>query len=892
MIRFEGIRRLFRLVTRRVDVERDVDQELRFHFDACVSDLVAGGLSREEAQREARRRFGDVERYRRSMERLDRARYRRHRVARWFDIVRQDVGYTLRGMRRSPGFTIGVATTVALGVGANTTMFGVIDRILLTPPPHIVKPSEIKRLYVQRVFLSRTYISASLTYPDVQDWVNSEVFAGVGTFAPRQLTLGRGTAAAQVRATFASASFFTVLGARPAFGRNMLPEDDVVGAEGVALLGYEFWQRHFDGDEEVLGRVLSVGPSTVTVVGVLPKGFSGVDLAPVDVWLPLHQLTSIARGQTSRGSYFLNAVVRVRDENRVIAAGAEATRVHRLARLDNASYDPEATVILAPLQAANGPRATDESQVARWLGAVAAIVLVIACANVANLLLARGTAKRREIAVRLSLGAGRARLVAQLLIESVVFAGMGGLGALAVAHWGTQLVGSLILPGAGWTDVVANPRVLAFTAIASVLTGLVAGVVPAIQSSRAVVTEALKESARGGSLRRSQMRSGFLVAQASLAVVLLVGAGLFVRSLSAIRAVDLGFDLEGVALVMLETAPGEPLEPIERAYERAIERIELLPGVLSAGLTSAAPFRNSVSERLRVPGRDSIPRLPSGGPYFYAVSSGFLSTLDLQIAHGRGIQSRDVAGAPPVAVVNQSMARHIWPGEDPIGQCLLIGRGDPDCTQVIGVVEDSRRQLVLEEVELMYYLSRDQRVVQERTRGLVVRAALPMETMVPMLRQEIFSAAPNLRFVAVLPYEEIINPQYAAWRLGATMFSLFGVLAVVVAAVGLYAVLAFEIAQRAHEFGVRSALGAAPRRLVRMVVQHSVGLTMTGVAVGVSIAWLTARFVEPLLYATSPHDPSVFTVVAATLLFVALAASVVPALRATRVDPAAALRTE
>ena len=394
-------------------------------------------------------------------------------------------------------------------------------------------------------------------------------------------------------------------------------------------------------------------------------------------------------------------------------------------------------------------------------------------------------------------------------------------------------------------------------------------------------------------VRRSQTRVTFMVAQAALSVVLLVGAGLFVRSLNQVRSIDLGFDPEQLYVATLQSEPGALDEAGRmRMHDNALERVRSLPFVEAASIVRSVPFRSSISIGLRAEGLDSIPRTTSGGPYINIATPGYFETMDLRIVRGRAFSAADVVGAPRAAVIGETMARHLWPRDDALGKCLYIGREDPQCTEIVGIAEDMRRQAVIEEAQLMYYVPAAQNPDDWNPSGIFVRTRSEGETIRSALRSELYASEPSLRFVTVNLIGDFIAPHLSSWRLGATVFSAFGVLALVVAAVGLYSVLSFEVAQRRAEIGVRAALGATSTRLVRWVVADGVRFVAIGVALGGAVAFFAGRALEPLLYETSARDPLTYAIVTATLLAVAVVASLLPAIRTTRVEPSEALKAE
>jgi predicted permease len=805
-------------------------------------------------------------------------------------------------MRRSPGFTAAVVLTFALGIGANATMFGIVDRLLLSPPAHVRDADRVVRLTVNRFngYTGTRLTNPIVTFPDYEVLARASSFSSVAAVSgsASERTVGRGADALRLRTELATGSLFSLLGVRPMVGRFFGPEDDRAGAPGVAVISYGAWRRLYGGDPGVLGKTLDFGYGPYTIVGVAPEGFTGADLAPVDVWLPLQT----AGSQTTpfcwdkRNCPWIRVVARLAPGVSPRTAEAEATTLYRAGWADYHDrnlVDPKAQVIAAPLIAARGPEPSSASRVAVWLAGISLVVLLIACANVANLLLARAVRQRREVGIRLALGSSRARVLGQVLVESLLLSLLGGITALLLTRWGGVLLRSVLLPGVAWEGTGVETRTAGVVVLLTVLAGVAAGVIPAVPAGRSDVSETLKSGSRTTSAPISRTRGALTVLQAALSVVLLVGAGLFVRSLHRVNALDLGLDPDGVLVVTPDFDRDVSDERQAEFYRRAVTRLSAIPGVEAVSPDVSVPFWSSSAVNLSVPGLDSIPTLPSGSPILHAVGPDYFDVLDLQLLRGRGLRREDGGDGWRALVVNQTMARVLWPGQDPIGKCVIIGASpgetDPPCTEVVGVVEDARTFSLLPEEAMQYYVPLGS---EGGARALLVRVRGEPETSIPSIRRALLSLEPGLRYPEIQPLRELIDPQARSWKLGATMFTAFGLLALLVAAVGLYSVLAFSVAQRTFELGVRSALGASRERLLGLVLGQAARLTVLGVALGLLAAWLAAPKVEDLLYATSPHDPAVLGGVAGVLLAVGLLAAWLPARRATRVDPSVALRAE
>lgn len=589
---------------------------------------------------------------------------------------------------------------------------------------------------------------------------------------------------------------------------------------------------------------------------------------------------------------FAQALVRLDRTVATPTMEAEATTRYRLADRGGIVVDSLATVTALPLLAALGPEAPPEVKVAKWLMGVAAVVLLIACLNVANLLLARIVRQRRETAVRVVLGISRRRLVTQLLAEGVLLGLAGGAAALMLATWGGPLVQKLLLPDVDWSGG-PSPRLLVMVTAVAITAGAASTLPPALQSARRDPGTALRSAGGGITRSTARVRAGLAVAQAALSVLLLVGAGLFVRSLDGIHRTDFGMAIWEIAYVTPSFHGGSITES-ERAdyYREAVARLRQVPSVREASMSSGLPFRVGQTLRLRAEGVDSIPRTSAGGAYANIVGSGYFETMGLRRLHGRLFDERDTQLGARSAVLNASLAAALWPGEDPLGRCLYVGTADAPCTEVVGVAADSRRGRLVEEASYQYYLPLEQRQVERSPHALLVRADGDMAQVMGAARAALLSLDSQVRFVSTLPLQEAVGSELRQWRLGAWLFTLFGFLALVVAAVGLYSVLAFDVAQRSREIGLRNALGASHAAVLRLVIGRALGITAVGVIAGAVLAALLGPLARDMLYEVSPHDLVVYLVVFAILSVVSVLAAAIPAWRAARVDPNVALRSD
>jgi putative ABC transport system permease protein len=885
----------FRLSSHR----EDLANELAFHREMIERDLVARGLAPGAARDQARRAMGN-ETYMREESRA---------VWVWpsLDALRQDATYTLRELRRSPTFTLGVTLTLALGIGANAAMFSLVDRLLFRPPPFIVDPATVHRVYLYRT--SRGVESETggiyARYIDLAKW--SRAFSQTSGVSRKTLAVGVGEETQLRSVAVVSASFFDFFDVPPVLGRYFTASEDAPPTPApVAVLSRRLWETQFNSRRDVLGSTLQIDAVAYTIIGVAPEGFVGLwPYQPPDAFVPVATYAA-SRGvedwATTYGTAFsLEIIARRKPDVSVDAASADLTnalrRSYQAQNVDRVDAPPldslRPRAVAASILAERGPRPSSVSRAATWLSGVTLIVLLIACANVANLLLARTIRRRREIAVRIALGVSRARLFRQLLTEGIILAILGAVAGLAVAVWGADAMRAMFLPGTQYAPLLTDPRTLMFAGAIALGVGVLTGLAPMTQVWRTDLTGDLKLGVRdgGGMQQRRRLRTTLVLAQCALSMILLVGAGLFVRSLRNVRDVRLGFDADSVLVVSLNMRNVRLDSGGTVALRRRLlEAVTNVPGVTAAALQEAVPFDGMSSWPIFVAGIDSTSRL--GQFHFNTISEGYFRTMGTRIVRGRAISDADIDGAPRVLVVGESMARVLWPGEDPIGRCVKVGMTDSvPCRTVVGVAQDIHSQSIDVESKLYYYyLPASQWQYYEgglfvRTRGDAARLAEPV-------RRRLQLEMPGTSYVTIRPLSDIVDTHLRSWILGATVFTGFGALALLLAAVGLYSVIAYTVTQRRHELGIRIALGATGPAIVRLVVLHAVGLSLAGLAIGGGIALGAARWIGPMLFRQSPYDARVFALGGLALLGVAIVASCVPALRAASVDPRTALQAD
>ena len=916
----DGVRRLLHLPPRsRATIRDEMDEELRFYLDARIDQLVSRGVPRAEAEAETLARLSVSLHETRARLHYSAERRERHmRIQDRIDETLHDLRYAARGLARSKGFTSAVVVTLGLGIGANAAMFGIVDRLLFRAPAFMKDAANVNRVYVARTIDGAERIGSNIQfrrYRELSEWTTS--FDRTAGFFGWETAVGEGDDVRQMKVEGVSASFFSFFNVRPVIGRFFTSAEDSVSAEAaVAVLGYEYWQSRFAGRDDAVGKVVRIGATPFEIVGVAPAGFAGMEIEQPVAFVPLTRMgwelvagyTIIQAKLSSRGRSmyhstfnmsWMEMIVHRRPAVTAQAATVDLTTALQRSYAEQVEMNPRTIpvqtarprAVAASALSERGPNQGSDSRVATWLIGVTAIVLLVACANVANLLLARALGRRREIAVRLALGVNRGRLVRQLLTESMLLATIGGAVGLLVAQWGGALLRASFLPTAQWAGALADGRTIVFTVLATLVAGLLAGLAPAFHSRRADVAAELKAGAREGTGTHghSRVRSALMVAQGALSVVLLVGAGLFVRSLRNVHGLRLGYDPDRLLHVIVDLRSTKlSTDELAALKSRMRERAAALPDVEQAARAVTVPFWQSITVDLYVPGVDSVGRL--GNFQLQAVSPEYFATMGTRLVRGRGIERSDIAGSQRVLVVSEAMAKAIWPGQDAIGKCARIDADTVPCSYVVGIAENIRRESLADDPSLQFYIPIEQ--WQRANGGLFVRSRGEASTQAEGVRRALQQLMPGDAFVTARPMEEILDPVVRSWRVGATMFVAFGGLALVLATIGLYSLIAYSVAQRMHELGVRVALGARRSDVRNLIVGQGLRLTLVGVGIGAGVSLWAGRFVKPLLFDESARDPMVFFVVTASLVGAALLACLVPALRATRVDPVTALRAE
>jgi predicted permease len=816
----------------------------------------------------------------------------------------RDLRYALRTLRASPVTSVSVVLTLALGIGALGTMYGLVSTLLLQPPPHVAEPDRVRRLFFHYEQPGEPPATTSRWIACVTDRLRAEAVTleDVSAFTGFDVSVGAGADAARARAAVVSAGFWSTLGTRAAIGR-LFADDEARPEAGprIAVLGHAFWQQRYGGDPGVIGRTLRIRGEPFEIVGVTPRGFRGIEPSDVDLWLPLSAYTLSSRNWENDTT--LSHVVRLAPGVTPAQADADLSRALADVVDQDAGCEQNTAAAAAPaarLSVTAGPlagglgsdmRLTADARVTVWLVGVALALLGVACANVAGVLLQRALGRRREIAVRLALGMSLRRLAMQLFMESATLAAIGGAAALAVVVWGGAWLNRMLLPQRSPEAAAAvDLSMVVLTAACVAGAAFLSSFAPVLQA-RADPIGALREGTASATFRRGRLHGALLVTQTALSVVLLTGAGLFLVSLHNVRSLDLGLDPDNVLVATVDFAgTGRPGPEVSAFYERALDRVRALPGVDRASLARSIPLRSARAGSIRPSGHAEPLTAPGGdATYVNDVAPGFFATVGTRIVEGRDFLPHERDGAP-VVVVNEAVARAGWPGRSPIGECVEVEGGGP-CATVVGVVANARRFFLSEPVALLFYRPLPSNA-GDRERALLVRVAPGTRESRTMVARVMQALEPGLPFVRVQSLGDALDPQTRPWRLGATVLTAFGALAVLLAALGLYGALSYAVMQRRREMAVRVALGASALDVVRLVLRDSLRIALAGVVAGTAIGLVAGRWMADLLFEVSPRDPFVFGAVGASLIVVAVLAALVPSRQATRVDPMVALRAE
>jgi predicted permease len=866
-------------------MEREMAHELQFHLERRTETLMRGGFSHAEAERRARVEFGAVEAYK--------DRLRDEQGWRIADELRNDARYAWRMLRRNPGFTIVAVATLAIGIGANAAVFSIVNGVLLRPLPY-PEPERLTMIYEVGPQFDGP---GSVSYFNYLDWRDSaRAFTGMAAYVLNDTSLTADNDVEHVKALWASADLLSVLGTPPALGRAISPDEDKPHGAPVALIGYAFWQKHYAGSPSVLGRRIAIDKQAYTVIGVLPAGFR---LRNTEVMLPL-ALRNNPTMQSRELHPGIRVIGRMKPGTTIEQARAEMEAIAKGLADRYPKSNKGWTVALMPLldDVVRDARAT----LFLLLGAVG-LVLLIACANVANLLLARAESRRREFAVRAALGAGMARLIRQLVSESVLLSAMGGTLGLLLASIGTHaLLQQLPITIPRAQDVGVDWRVVAFTCAASLLTGLLFGLAPALHSTRVDVQDALKTTSRSVMGGQSRMRGLFVVVQLALGLVLLASTGLLLRTLWQLARVDPGFDPHRIVSMRIGLPGLADAEParIKQWFRDTEERIAHLPGVESASFADLLPLSGNDEELQYWTGAQPVDTAHTRAAIVYISTPRHLDTLKIPLRTGRTFTWDDANHSPVPIVIDEEFARHTFGAQNPIGQTVtlqLLGKAE-----VIGVaghlkhwgLDSDDRAKVRDQLYLPMSHIPDQFMTLLATVGetLVVRTDIEPNQLLQAVRSEVRGIGGTQPVYDLKTMDAIVAEGTARQRFMAILLGVFASIAMVLASIGVYGVMAYSVSQRVQEIGIRLALGATARQVFDQIVGQGFRLVLIGIAVGIGAAILATRFLSSMLYGVTATDPLTFGAVAALLVAVTLAACAVPALRAVRIDPTTALRQE
>jgi len=799
--------------------------------------------------------------------------------------LHRDILYAFRTLARNPGFACVSVLALALGIGANSAIFTVVNSVLLQPL-HFYKPGQL--IVVRERNLKAGFPQFSLSpgnYLDFRD--HNHTFAGIAATSRANMNLSGFAEPERIDGTRVTTDFFQVLGASPMLGRTFTQQEGQQGSAPVVILSYRFWQRRFAGNRDALGQQLKLSDVLYTVIGVMPSDFNFPDR--IEIWMPL---TMNLQNWQQRGGHYLGGIGRLRDGVTIDTAQADLNTIAARADRENPASNSGWDTTLKSLRE-SGVGKVRPSIIT--LTAAVGFVLLIACVNLANLLLSRSAARRREIGIRNAMGAGRGRLIRQLLTESVLLSSLGAAAGLLLAKAGTGLLVNLtpdILPRAA--EIGVDARVLAFTAAIAIFTGILFGLAPAIQMARSDLNSALREGGRGNSMgfRRNSLRSMLVVAEVALALVLLSGAGLLMRSFYHLQGVDPGFDPHGV-LTFRSNLPNAKYKTDEQKitfYDRAIERVRALPGVTAAGAGQIFPL--SGSDYILTFAQVGKPPVPVGNEpsaMYYAVTPEYFAALRIPVKSGRAFTEHDTATAPPVAIVSESMARQFYRGENPIGQRLQIGNGDKPA-EIVGIVGDVRDNELESAGRPAVYRPATQDAFNSMY--FAVRIAGDPAALIAPVRAAIRGLDSELPIDAVGTVDDLVSKSLSQRHFSMLLMAIFAALALLLAMVGIYGVMAYSVTQATQEIGIRMALGAKRADVLRIVLTYGGILMAAGLAIGIGAALGTGRLLAAQLYEVKPFDPLTFAAVGGALLGSGLAACLVPAYRAMRVDPLVALRNE
>lgn len=884
MFRLRNLLSRFWNIFRKRRLDQDLSAELQAHLHLLTEENIRRGMNPKEAAHAARREFGGVEQ--------TKELYRERRGLPFLETLWQDVRYAMRMLRKSPGFTAVVVLTLALGIGANTAIFSVMEAVLLRPLsfPH---PDQLAMVW-EDVHLPHYQNDQDTPAPgNFADWKNRNMaFSGMAAIGYRSWNLTGTGEPVRIEGEAFSADIFSVLQTYPMLGRAFTPEEDRPGATRVALLGYGLWANRFAADPNIVGRTIRLDEESYTAIGVMPQGFRFPD--PDDqLYVPL----ALTQEQlANHDSHFLRVVARLKPGVGLPQAQSE---MEIIAQHLTTQYPASNTGVGVRLISLQDQRAGNMRRPLLMLSGVAGLLLLMVCANVANLLLARASVRGRELAIRSALGASRARVLRQLLVESLLLSFLGGVLGLAFASWGINILRGYAPAEQNLAEVQLNTVVGAFNLGVSLLAGLIFGLFPAFQSARGEVVGKLKEGSRdSASIGRVRTRGFLVVVEMALGVIVLIGAGLLLRSFLRLEQIPLGFRPDNVLTlrVILRGPRYSGLPERTAFYQQAVQRMQSLPGVRDVGAISFLPLTmQGRTTGIAVEGEP--PPAPGQVPFadFRSVSPRYFATMGIPLLQGRDFSWDDAPQSLPVMIVSQTMARNFWPHGDAIGKRVKVGgvnSGAPWVT-IVGIVADVRQLELIGAPRPALYLPASQDAgTGDTLRDWVIRASGDPTTLASAVRSAVWAIDPTLPISRIQTMDSVRSSYLGPQQLNLTLVALFGALALILAGAGLYGVAAYSVEQRRREIGIRMAMGAQANDVLRLVLGYGTKLAILGLAVGSLTALVLTRLVSSLLYGVTEHDPLTFAGVTVLLASVAVIASYIPARRAMRVDPLVALRYE
>jgi predicted permease len=872
-------------------------EELEGHLQMHTEDNIRKGMSATEARRDALMRLGGVEQ--------TKELYHDRKTLPVLEVFMQDLRYGLRMLRKNPGFTAVAVLSLALGIGANTTIFTVVNAIFLSALP----VRDLPHLVQMDTVDSKTLVTQAraekleMSYPNFQDYRReNQVFTDLAAFMPTAVTWSGGAEPRQVQAQLVSATYFDVLGIRPAQGRFFMPDEDTKpNGNDVAVLSYALWANKLGSDPGIMGKPLIFDARPYTVIGIAPRGFRGTItfFSPEQVWIPTSMKDQILGGKekdyfNERRFLSVNVFGRLKPGLEMSAAEASLKTMATHLETEFPKDNMGRSVALSPLaDAAVG--VNDHARIAlagAMMMGVVGLVLLIACVNLANLLLAQGARRQKEISLRAALGAGRTRIVRQMLTESMLLSLAGGIVGLAIAYAGRSILWSLRPPfiQESGIDLSLDSRVLLFTFGMAILTGFIFGLVPAIKASRPDLMEILKAGGRGGTMgwRRDPLRSLLVVCEMALALITLVGAGLFLHSMQNAQKTDLGFESKNLLAMNFDLAALHYEEGRgQQFYRAAVEKVKNSPGVASVSIASNFPIGGGFLRTVFPEGRDETSGYRGTLTLVDDITPNYFDTLRIPLTRGRIFTAGDRMETAAVAIVSEAMAKQHWPNEDAVGKRFHF-IGDTTLREIVGVAANSVVDEVGEDPQPIVFLPMTQDYVPAAT--LHVRTTGNPEAVVATTRAALQSLDPNLAITNVFTIDQIMSQALWAPRMGGFLLALFGALALVLSAVGVYGVLSYSVNQQTREIGLRMALGAQRGDVMRLILGQGLRLTVAGLGLGVLAALGLMRVLVSLLFDVRAYDPLTYTAVTLLLTVVALIACYIPARRAMKVDPMVALR--